>query len=138
MQLKMIDWTLRTGASPEDGTDTRVSVEVWRDNTMVENLWVEPGNTTRLDSREVQTYSWEFPDAGIEFDSIGGQLKVVLRAWGDDLWKALDIDSKVTFDVLIFTPSVHWVRRTANFTFAGVDVLSTDSAEGRVTLQLNY
>lgn len=137
--LKSIFWTLRTGGDPTDGTDTRISAEIWCDNRRLENLWEEPGNTFRLNRGEVATRGWEFPDPGEHIDhSIRGSLKVVFRAWGDDLWKALDIDSEVTYDVFVPTPSVHWVRRVENFSFPGSDMLSTDSGEGVVTLTLNY
>ena len=161
-----IGWDIRTSGDPIAGTDTRVTVEILRDNNLVILLNVEPGNTTRLDRGESTFYSWRFlgtnyaPDDselgtitggqgipyGVEFpQNVVGHLKCRFRAWGDDLWIKDNVDGYVRYATERSVPgtidSTVWVD-DLNWTFIWSfpqDVpISTDPAEGFTAWTLNY
>ena len=161
-----IAWDIRTSTIPWAGTDTRLTVEILRDNALVIALAVEPGNTSRLDRGESAFYWWTFHGAnyapsddeyatttggagmphGVEFPKgIGGHLECRLRAWGDDMWIKDNIDGYVRYAKERGVPgtidSTIWVD-DINWTPVGsfgVDAtLSTDSSEGFRTWTLLY
>lgn len=163
--ISEIGWDIKTLNTPVAGTDTRVSVEILRDDVQVISLLIEPGNTTRLDRGDSRFYWWRFRGAnfapsdepghtageqafphGVEFPrDIRNHLKCRLRAWGDDMWIKDNVDAYVRYARLVAVPgtidSFVWVD-DLNWTFVGSfaqDVaLSTDPAEGFRTWTLRY
>ena len=87
-------------------------------------------------SGQVVPYTEDFPQG------FAGHLRVVLKIWGDDLWRVGTIDSSVVEGTMQFVPgtidSWRWVETPHRVTFPGEDVLSTDRSEGVLTLTLNY
>jgi hypothetical protein len=157
MNVRRIEWTFHTSSREFSGTDSPVSVEILRDGTRLAYVWQEPGNTPRLSRGEVATYLWTFQNLSGVGVAVSGQavpytesfpsgftghLKVVLKIWGDDLWRVGTIESSVVEGQMKFIPgtidSWQWVETPHAVTFLGEDVLSTDSSEGVVTLTLNY
>jgi hypothetical protein len=157
MDIRRIEWTIHTSGRPHSGTNTPISVEIFRDTTRLAYVWQEPGNTPRLSRGEVATYSWTFVNltsVGVVVsgkpvpytesfpDGFAGHLRVVWRAWGDDLWRVGLVESHVVTGAKRFTPGTidawEWVETPHRVAFAGEDVLSTDAREGVVTLTLRY
>lgn len=157
MNVRRIEWTFHTSNTQYSGTDSPVSVDIYRDGTRLAYIWQEPGNTSRLNRGEVGTYWWTFQNlSGIGVAVSGqavpyteafpngyaGHLKVVIKIWGDDLWRVGTIESSVVEGKMKFIPGTidawEWVETPHKVTFPGEDVLSTDSSEGSVTLTLNY
>lgn len=161
-----IGWDIKTSNVPFAGTDTPIIVEILRDDAPVIALYIEPGNTSRLNRGESQFYWWRFQGAifapnpsgigvshggegfphGVEFPhGIQGHLKCRLRAWGDDMWIKDNIGGYVRYARLVGVPgtidSTIWVD-DFDWTFIGnfaQDVaLSTDSREGHETWTLLY
>lgn len=150
-EVTRIEWTFRTSQLERSGTDSPVSVEIFRDGQSVVHVWDEPGETPRLDRGEVATRGWTFQDpTGVlgsntlppyteDFpQGVKGHLRVRLKIWGEDAWRIGRIDSTVISLKFRHTPSVHWVEVRDLFVFDGEDVLSTDPSEGFITLDLNY
>jgi hypothetical protein len=162
-----IGWDIKTGnAVSFAGTDTRVSVEILRDNALIIALLVEPGGTQRLDLGESAFYWWRFQGAnfaprdddlaesiggagfphGVEFpQGVVGHLKCRLRAWGDDLWIKDNVDGYVRYAREKSVPntidSTVWVddlNWTLIWHFPQDAALSTDPSEGFTTWTLNY
>lgn len=61
-QVRRIDWTFRTAGAPGAGTDSPVSLEMFRDGHSIVRVWDERGETLRLDLGEVATRGWTFED----------------------------------------------------------------------------
>ena len=59
-KLTKIDWTVKTGEQWWSGTDTQIKIEIYRDNSLLKRLNLEPGNTPRLNRSELATYYWVF------------------------------------------------------------------------------
>lgn len=164
--LSEIGWDIKTSIAQFSGTNTPISVEIMRDNTLVIALLIEPGNTPRLDRGTSAFYWWRFQGAnfapnpsgighsiggqgfphGVEFpQDIKGHLKCRLRAWGDDMWIKDNIDGYVRYARLVGVPgtidSTIWVD-DLNWTSVGrftQDVaVSTDPSEGHRTWTLIY
>jgi hypothetical protein len=152
-----IDWTVRTGDQWWSGSDTQIQMEIYRDNTLLKRLNLEPGNTPRLNRSTEATYYWQFlnPDRiGVSVsgtivpftvpfpNGIRGHLRVKLIAKGDDAWEKLWIDSNVYFGELRYVPgtidSSVWFEDWDSFSFNQDVVLSTDSREGFTTWTLIY
>lgn len=157
MDLRRVEWTIHNSNRRHSGTDTPISIEILRDRQRIAYVWLEPGRTPRLTRGAVERYSWTFESPSgigvavsgkpvpytVPFDrGFAGHLHVVLRAWGDDLWRVGTIDSTVVEGAMQFIPGTidawEWVETRHDVTFAGEDVLSTDSAEGTVRLTLDY
>lgn len=157
MNVRRIEWTLHTSTRAHSGTDTPVSIEILRDNRRLAYVWQEPGNTSRLSRGEVATYWWTFQNISNIGVAVSGQvvpytepfpngfaghLRVVFKAWGDDLWRVGTIESSVVEGRMEFVPGTidawRWIETPHRVTFPGEDVLSTDVSEGTVTLALNY
>jgi hypothetical protein len=156
-KVTRILWTVQTGHNWWSGTDTRISIEIYRDGDLLKRLSLEPGNTPRLDKDTNVTYYWVFqsPDnIGVsvsgttipyyeEFrEGIAGHLKVKLIARGDDAWEKQFIDSTVVSGELVYIPdtidSFTWQDRYDRFYFGQDVVLSTDSGEGHTAWTLAY
>jgi hypothetical protein len=161
-----IGWDIRTSSAQFAGTDTRVSVEILRDNALVIALLVEPGSTTRLDRGDGAFYWWRFQGAnfaprdsdigvshggagfphGVEFpQGVVGHLKCRFRAWGDDMWIKDNIDGYVRYATERGVPgtidSTVWVddiNWSLIWHFPQDVALSTDASEGFTTWTLNY
>lgn len=152
-----IEWTFHTSNAEGAGTDSPVSVEMFRDGQSLANVWDESGETLRLDRGETATRGWTFQDRdglGVAVSGttipyfedfpagVGGHLRVVFRIHGDDAWRIGRIDSRVISGRLEHVPntidSMVWNESSELFSFEGEDILSTNSAEGGVTLALNY
>jgi hypothetical protein len=152
-----IDWTVQTGQQWWSGTDDTVKIEIWRDQTLIKRLNLEPGHTPRLNRGEYANYYWIFqnPDGigvsvsgttvpySISFpNGIAGHLRVKLVAKGDDAWEKVSIDSTVTSGQLRYVPgtidSFRWVEDYESFFFGQDVVLSTDASEGHTTWTLVY
>jgi hypothetical protein len=157
MKVSRIEWTFHTSTLWGSGTDSPVSIDIYRDATPLVHVWQERGGTPRLDLGEVGTYWWAFQNlSGISQalsgkvvpytesfpNGFAGHLRVVLKIWGDDLWRVGTIESSVVEGKIEFIPgtidSWRWVEIVHSVTFLGEDVLSTDPSEGVVTLTLNY
>ncbi len=162
--VHQIGWQIKTHSDRWSGTDSRVTVEIIRDDQVVLAINIEPGNTTRLTRGESVFYYWTFrgtnfvpgdfttwigglpfPD-GVEFpDDVQGHLKCRFRIHGDDLWKKDEIVGYVkytnyyhipgTIDSFEWQPDMNW---TNVGTFGQDVVLSTDSKEGHKTWTLLY
>jgi hypothetical protein len=156
-KVTRIDWTIKTGSKWWSGTDTKIQMEIYRDNTMLKRLNLEPGHTPRLDRSELATYYWVFqsPDGiGVsvsgtpipyyeEFPKgVRGHLKVKFVAKGDDAWEKDWISSAVRTGELRAVPgtidSVVWVEDWETFYFGRDITLSTDRSEGYTSLTLLY
>lgn len=156
-KVTRIEWTFNTSGAEGSGTDSRVTIRIFRDGQQLAFVNQEPGETARLDRGEVGTYYWTFENpTGIgtavsghsvpyteDFPSgVRGHLKVELEIWGDDAWRIGTIESKVIAGHMRGIPgtidSWEWVEDAENFLFAGEDVLSSNSAEGFRKLTLNY
>lgn len=156
-QVRRIDWTFRTSGTPGAGTDSPVSLEMFRDGHSIVSVWDERGETLRLDLGEVATRGWTFEDpdgigravSGVAVPytedfphGVQGHLRVQLRIHGDDAWRVGRIDSRITSLTREHVPGtideIRWSESHENFVFHGEDVLSTNPGEGGVTLTLNY
>jgi hypothetical protein len=152
-----IDWTIKTGERWWSGTDTQIKLEIYRDNTMLKRLNLEPGHTPRLDHAELVTYYWVFqsPDGiGVAVSGTAvpyyeafpngarGHLRVKFIAKGDDAWEKDWIESVVYSGELRHVPgtidSFVWVEDWDTFNFGRDVVLSTDRSEGFTSLTLLY
>lgn len=152
-----IAWRIQTGNKTWSGTDTEIKMEIYRDNTLIKRLRLEPGRTSRLNRNENANYYWVFQDpdglgtiiSGLvvpyyeEFpNGIQGHLKVKLIAIGDDAWEKVHIHSTVFSGVIRAVPgtidSLYWDEHRSEFAFTKDVVLSTDSSEGRRTWNLLY
>jgi len=152
-----IDWTVQTGNQWWSGTDDTVKLEIYRDETLLKRLNLEPGHTPRLNRDELATYYWTFqsPDGlGVAIsgtavpyyevfpNGVAGHLRVKLIAKGDDAWEKISIDSTVYTGNLRAVPgtldSVRWVEDYQSFFFGQDVVLSTDRREGFTEWTLRY
>jgi hypothetical protein len=152
-----IDWTVHTGQQWWSGTDDTVQLEIFRDQTLIKRLNLEPGHTPRLNRGELANYFWVFqsPDGlgvsvsgttvpfSVPFpNGVAGHLRVKLVAKGDDAWEKVSINSIVTTGNLRFIPGTidasRWVEDFQSFFFGQDVVLSTDPSEGFTTWTLNY
>lgn len=157
MDIRRVEWTIHNSNRRHSGTDTPISIEILRDRTRIAYVWLEPGRTPRLTRGAVERYFWNFESPSgigvavsgkvvpytVPFDKgFGGHLRVVFRAWGDDLWRVGTIESAVVEGEMDFTEGTidawEWVETRHAVTFSGEDVLSTDADEGTVNLTLNY
>lgn len=156
-KVTKIEWTFHTSNQEGSGTDSKVTIKIFRDGQQLVFINQEPGETARLDRNEVGTYWWVFKNTtGIGTavsgqavpwtenfpNGIQGHLKVQLEIWGDDAWRIGTIESKVFSGEMVGIPgtidSWNWIESSDNFVFNGVDVLSSNSSEGIRTLNLNY
>lgn len=156
-KVTKIDWTIKTGEEWWSGTDTRVILDILRDETQLLRANLEPGRTPRLDRAELATYFWVFTNpSGLgvsisgtaipyyeEFpQGIRGHLRVRLTARGHDAWEKDWIRSNVYFGELRFIPGTiddfTWVEDWETFFFGRDVILSTDSKEGFTQLTLLY
>lgn len=156
-KVQSIEWTFHTSDREGSGTDSHTRLEIFRDGSLLVNAFIEPGETALLDRGQVMTGRWTFthPDglgtsvSGTtvpyteDFPSgVRGHLRVRLRIYGDDAWRAGPVDSTVVSGSLRGVPgtidSTEWVESREEFHFGGEDVLSTNSDEGFSTLTLNY
>ncbi|MFT3704515.1 MAG: hypothetical protein QM802_19260 [Agriterribacter sp.] len=156
-KVTKISWRIQTGSQWWSGTDTRIDMEIYRDGTLLQSLWLEHGRTLRLDRNENATYFWVFQNhSGIgtsysgftppyyeEFpNGIAGHLKVKFIARGDDAWEKIAIYSTVFSGEIRGVPgtidSLFWDEHRDEFAFTRDVVLSTDSSEGFSALTLNY
>lgn len=156
-KVTRISWTIKTSDTRHSGTDSPVTIRIFRDGARI--LWanVEPGHTSRLDRGELKTYFWEFrnpSNIGVAIsgkavpytedflDGVEGHLRCMFEIHGDDLWRVLDISSVVLTGEMRFIPGTidawDWVQTPKTFNFPGSDILSTDSGEGVRRLTLNY
>jgi hypothetical protein len=152
-----ISWRIQTGNQWWSGTDTEIDMEIYRDNSLLQRLRLEPGRTSRLDRNENATYYWVFENhSGIgvsysgftppyyeEFpNDISGHLKVKFIARGDDAWEKIAIYSTVFSGNIRGVPgtidSLYWEEHRDDFAFTRDFVLSTDSGEGYSSLTLLY
>ncbi len=156
--VRRIEWTYHTSSQEGSGTDSQVRVEIYRDGNLLANVSDEPGETARLDRGEVATRGWSFENptglgtaiSGTPVpytesfpNGVGGHLRVRFRITGDDAWRIGTIESTVFSGrmehVAGTIDSFEWVESPQHFSFAGLDVLSTNPAEsGSSTLMLNY
>ena len=58
--VHQIGWQIKTHSDRWSGTDSRVTVEIIRDDQVVLAINIEPGNTTRLTRGESVFYYWTF------------------------------------------------------------------------------
>jgi len=157
-KVTKIDWTIKTTEKWWSGTDTRVTCEVFRDDSRLLLADLEPGNTPRLDRSELATYYWVFQNPSgigvavsgtpvpyyIDFKTgISGHLRVRFTAKGKDAWEKDWIRSNVYFGELRHVPgtidSMVWVEDWETFFFGRDVVLSTEkSDEGYASLTLLY
>jgi hypothetical protein len=164
--ISEIGWDIKTSSAQFSETDTPVSVEILRDDIQVIALFIEPGNTPRLNRGASEFYWWRFQGAnfapnssdighstggegfphGVEFpQDIQGHLKCRLRAWGNDKWIKDNIEGFVRYARLVGVPgtidSTVWVddlNWTAVGNFTQDVVISTDTGEGTPTWTLIY
>ena len=155
--ITRIDWTVKTGDDWWSGTNDTIKIEIYRDNTLLKKLNLEPGNTPRLDRSELVNYYWVFQDPNglgvsvsgttVPFyhrfpNGVAGHLRVKLITSGEDAWQKLFIDSTVTSGQLRHVPGTidahRWVEDWESFYFGQTKVLSRDSSEGFTSLTLNY
>ena len=141
MDVRRIEWTFHTSSREHSGTDSPVSVEIFRNGTRLAYVWQEPGNTPRLSRGEVATYWWTFQNLSGVGTAVSGQavpytesfpngfaghLKVVFKIWGDDLWRVGTIESSVVEGRMEFVPgtidSWRWAETPHRVTFLGEDV----------------
>jgi hypothetical protein len=156
-RVTRIEWTFHTSNAPGSGTDSQVTIKMFRDGQQLAYINQEPGETTRLDRGEVGTYTWTFQNpTGVgtavsgkavpyteDFPAgVGGHLRVELETRGDDAWRIGTIESEVisghTRGIPGTIDSWEWVEERERFVFTGEDILSTNSAEGVRRLTLNY
>lgn len=156
-QVSRIDWTFFTSDKEGSGTDSEVSLEMYRDGALIVAVDDEPGETARLDRGEVATRFWQFQNpTGIGVSVSGtavpytedfpngveGHLAVRIRIHGDDAWRKRRIESNVWSGELRGVPgtidSVEWVETPQRFVFSQEVVLSTNNAEGHTTWDLRY
>lgn len=156
-KVTKIDWTINTDEDWWSGTDTRITCEIFRDDSRLLLANLEPGNTPRLDRAELATYYWVFqnPDGlgvsvsgttvpySVNFrDGIRGHLRVRFTAKGHDAWEKDWIRSNVYSGELRHVPgtidSMVWVEDWETFFFGRDVILSTDSDEGFASLTLIY
>ena len=152
-----IEWTFHTSTAEGAGTDSRVTILMFRDVTVLANVNAEPGETHRLDRGEDTTLYWEFKDPrGIGTavsgevvpyverfpNGVKGHLRVYFTIHSDDAWRIGLIESRVFSGRKEFEhgtiDSWHWVEDVERFSFAGEDVLSTKPGEGIMTNSLTY
>jgi|GEM_PF-2132086 hypothetical protein len=156
-KVTRIEWTFHTSGTEGSGTDSRVTIRIFRDGTQLAFINQEPGETARLDRGENGTYWWEFRNPTGLGTAVSGQtvpytenfpngvqghLKVQLEIWGDDAWRIGTIESNVVSGDMVGIPgtidSWRWEESSENFVFNGEDVLSSNSSEGSRRLDLNY
>lgn len=158
-RVTKISWRIKTGSQWWSGTDTEVDMAIYRDNTLLQQLRLEPGRTARLNRNEDATYFWVFqnphsngvgvsysgftPPYYVEFpNDIRGHLKVTFIARGDDAWEKVSIVSTVFSGTIRGVPgtidSLFWDEHRDDFVFNRDVVLSTDPREGRSTWTLLY
>jgi hypothetical protein len=152
-----IDWTIQTGDQWWSGTDSRIQMEIYRDNDLIKRLNLEPGNTPRLHRGEFANYFWVFQDPdglgtsvsgttvpySVRFpNGVDGHLRVKFVSKGDDAWEKVSIESIVTSGELQYVPGtidgLRWVENFESFFFGQDVVLSTDTSEGHPTWTLLY
>jgi hypothetical protein len=157
MNVSRIEWTFHVSSAGGSGTDSHTRVEILRDGHLLANIFIEPGETDRLDRGDVETHAWTFQnpgDIGVAVSGtavpytedfpagVAGHLKTTFRIYGDDAWRVGLIESAVITGELRHVPDTidafEWVETPHRFQFRGEDVLSTNAAEGGVTLTLNY
>jgi hypothetical protein len=156
-RVSRIDWTIQTGDQWWSGTDTKVQMEIYRDDELIKWLNLEPGQTPRLNRGEFANYFWVFQDPDgvgtsvsgttvpytVSFPKgVDGHLKVKFIARGDDAWEKVSIDSVVTTGELQYVPGTidgfRWVENYESFFFDRDVVISTDTSEGHPTWTLLY
>ncbi len=138
------------------GTDSKVSLEIYRDGQLIVAVNDEPGETARLDRGEVATRYWQFQNptgigvavSGVAVpytedfpNGVSGHLMVRIRIHGDDAWRKQRIESRVWSGQLQYVggiDSVEWVETPQTFVFGQEVVLSTNNAEGHTTWDLRY
>jgi predicted secreted protein len=132
-------------------------MNIYRDNSILQKLRLEPGKTYRLDRNENATYFWVFENhSGLgvcisgftppyfeEFpNGIAGHLKVRFIARGDDAWEKVAIFRTVFSGIIRAIPgtidSLYWEEHRDEFAFTRDVMLSSDSSEGHATWQLLY
>lgn len=164
--ISEIGWEITTADTEwYRGTDSRVTVEIIRDDDRILLLNVEPGHTSRLDRGDSAFHYWTFkgffpveseyvtygagigfPRDGVEFpEDIQGHLKCKFRIHGDDLWTKDNIEGYVryvrpkhipgTIDSHVWVDDLNW---THVGTFSQDANLSTDRSEGYTTWTLLY
>lgn len=162
--ISQIGWQIKTHSDRYSGTNSRVTVEILRDDRLIIALNIEPGNTGRLSRGESIFYYWTFAGAyfmpgdimtwigglpypdGVEFpNDIKGHLKCRFRIHGDDLWKKDEIIGYVkytryyhisgTTDDFEWNPDLNWTNVGV---FGRDGILSTDSDEGYTTWTLLF
>lgn len=156
-RVTKISWRIQTGNQWWSGTDTEIRMEIYRDQTLLQRLRLEPGRTSRLDRNENATYFWEFENnsgIGVSYSGftppyyeefpggIAGHLKVKFIARGDDAWEKIAIASTVFSGEIRGVPgtidSLYWYEERDEFHFNRDVVLSTDNSEGFTSLTLLY
>lgn len=156
-KVRKIDWTFHTSTQEGSGTDSKVTIKIFRDNEQLAFMNQEPGETARLDRGENGTYYWIFKNpSGLgtavsgkpvpyteEFpDGLNGHLKVQFEIWGDDAWRIGNIESKVYSGEMEFVPGTiddwNWEETPDSFSFNGEDVMSSNNEEGIRKLTLHY
>jgi hypothetical protein len=155
-KVSRVDWTFFTSEAEGSGTDSLVSLEIYRDGQLIAAVNDEPGETARLDRGEVATRYWQFRNptgigvavSGVAVpytedfpNGVAGHLVVRIRIHGDDAWRKQRIESRVWSGELRYTggiDSVEWVETAQTFVFSREVVLSTNSAEGATSLELRY
>jgi len=155
-----ISWTIKTGNQWWSGTNSKVRIEIYRDDQLLKSLNLEPSKTPRLDKGELVAYGWIFqhPEARLgnafsgepvpyyeEFpQGVRGHLKVKFITRGKDAWE-IDWISSTVFSGNISTiglgqpGSFVWFEDCEVFRFKDLpSVLSTDQSEGSTSLTLDY
>jgi hypothetical protein len=70
-KVTKIYWIFHTSNKEGSGTDSRVTIKIFRDGEQLAFINQEPEETARLDKGEVGTYWWEFRNpSGIRNSSI--------------------------------------------------------------------
>jgi hypothetical protein len=156
-QVTGIDFTIKTSARHRAGTDTRVDIEIYRDEDLIERLSLEPGGTRRLNRGTQDTYRWTVSALGgvsvivgglidppfVSFpEGVSGHLRVRLVAKGDDAWRKDSVESVVVTGERRFVPGTidafEWVEERQRFFFGKDVLLSTGFFEGSTTQILIY
>ncbi|ESU20473.1 hypothetical protein FEDK69T_29960 [Flavobacterium enshiense DK69] len=156
-KVTKIEWTFHTSNQEGSGTDSQVTIKIFRDGDLLAFINQEPGETARLDRGENGTYWWVFknptrlgtaesgqvvPYTENFPNGVQGHLKVQFEIWGDDAWRIGTIESKVVSGEKVGIPgtidSWSWKESSESFVFNGEDVLSSNSSEGIRKLNLNY
>ena len=159
--LTGISWTITTGNKWWSGTNSRIDLEIFRDDLLIKRLMLEPGDTNRLTRGATESFQWDFvppvdpdnplhntgpdngfPDCVVFDDGVHGHLFVDLVARGDNAWEKVLIESTVfggdseeVFGAFRFVPG------TMNKTFDQRVVLSNDwlrPDEGHERWSLKY